>query len=82
LVANVISLEETEKGGRMACVLWPVMPEEGGVGNDGAPLLARHGASEQGCGLDGGHAQEDLADDVVREHCGLHLFFHLSSCAA
>jgi hypothetical protein len=76
----MISLEETEKGGRMARVLWPVMPEEGGVGHDGAPLLARHGASEQCGGLDGGHAQEDLADDIVREWRGLRLFFHLFLC--
>jgi hypothetical protein len=67
-------VKEAEKGGRMGRVIRPVIPEEGEVGHEGAPLLARHGASEQGDDVDGGNAKEDLADDVVRERRGLRLF--------
>jgi hypothetical protein len=40
-------------------------------------VSAVDGASEQGGDVDGGHAQEDLADDVVRERRGLRCLFHL-----
>ena len=56
----------------MARVLRPVMPEEGGVGHYAAPSLARGGASEQRGGI-GGHAQEDLADELVQEQRLFHL---------
>jgi hypothetical protein len=54
-----------------------MLPEEGEVINDGAPLLACHGASEQGGDGLGWYAQEDLADDVVRERRGLRCLLHL-----
>jgi hypothetical protein len=47
---------------------WPAAPEEGEVGDETTPALARHGASEEG-GRDVLDVYEDLSDDVVREPC-------------
>jgi hypothetical protein len=46
---------------------WPAAPEEGEVGDETTPALARHGASEER-GWDVLDVDEDLSDDVVREH--------------
>jgi hypothetical protein len=47
---------------------WPAAPEEGGVGDEATPALARHGASEEGGRRDVFDVDEDLSDDV-REPC-------------
>jgi hypothetical protein len=57
--------EEAEERGRMVRVLRPPAAEEGRIGYEGTPPLARRGTSEQ-VGAVGGDSEEDLEDDVVR----------------
>jgi hypothetical protein len=56
--------EEPEERERVAGVVRPAAAEEGRIGYQRAPPLARQGASEQ-VGDVGGHAEEDLEEDVV-----------------
>jgi hypothetical protein len=58
--------EEPEEREPVAHLLRPAAAEEGFVGYEGTPSLARRGTAEQ-VGTVGGHSEQDLDDDVVRD---------------
>lgn len=66
----------------MACVLWPAASEEGGVGDEAAPLFARCGTMEESSLVL--EADEDLKEEVVGERdChGRCLIYHRSGLAS